>query len=68
MTTTVLIVKKARGRHIIDFNTNDLGDKQLFFVASGQVHQVVEIEKSYGYAMTFLNQFLVEKFNSTFFY
>ncbi|WP_271393061.1 AraC family transcriptional regulator [Aequorivita sinensis] len=57
---TVLIVKKARGRHIIDFNTYDLGDKQLFFVAPGQVHQVVETEKSYGYAMTFSNQFLVE--------
>ena len=57
---TVLIVNQAKGQHNIDFNTYDLSNQQVFFVAPGQVHQVVESEKSFGYAMTFSNQFLVE--------
>lgn len=57
---TVLIVKKANGLHKIDFNTYDLVNKQIFFVAPGQVHQLIETEKSLGYSMTFSNQFLVE--------
>lgn len=57
---TVLIVNTAKGIHKIDFNAYDLSNKQIFFVAPGQVHQVIENEKSFGYAMTFSNQFLVE--------
>lgn len=57
---TILIVERAEGIHKIDFNTYELNEKQVFFVAPGQVHQVVETEISYGYAMTFSNQFLVE--------
>ena len=57
---TVLIFRKASGLHKIDFNTYDLAEKQVFFVAPGQVHQVIEHEKSIGFAMTFSSQFLVE--------
>ena len=57
---TVLIINKAKGLHKIDFNTYDLSNQQIFFVAPGQVHQVIETEKSLGYSMTFSNQFLVE--------
>lgn len=57
---TILIVEKAKGIHKIDFNTYELEAHQVFFVAPGQVHQVIESEKSYGYAMTFSNQFLLE--------
>lgn len=57
---TVLIVKRAKGFHKIDFNTYNLANKQVFFVAPGQVHQVIETQKSIGFAMTFSNQFLVE--------
>jgi|SRR5690554_5177917 len=57
---TVLIVNQGKGQHNIDFNTYELSNQQVFFVAPGQVHQVVESEKSFGYAMTFSNQFLVE--------
>ena len=57
---TVLIVKKAAGQHKIDFNTYGLADQQIYFVAPGQVHQVIETEQSFGYVMTFSNQFLVE--------
>ncbi len=57
---TVLIVKNAKGQHNIDFSTYDLSSNQIFFVAPGQVHQVVETEQSSGFAMTFSSQFLVE--------
>lgn len=57
---TVLIIKKAKGQHKIDFNSYTLGSNQLFFVAPGQVHQVIESEQSSGFAMTFSNQFLVK--------
>ena len=59
---TVLIIKKAKGQHKIDFNSYELGNQQLFFVAPGQVHQVIETEKSFGLSMVFSNQFLVENF------
>lgn len=57
---TVLIINKAKGLHKIDFNSYDLGEKQIYFVAPGQVHQVIEQEKSKGFAMTFSNDFLVQ--------
>ncbi len=57
---TVLIVNRGKGLHKIDFNTYELSNKQVFFVAPGQVHQVIEKEKSIGFAMTFSNHFLVE--------
>lgn len=57
---TVLIVKKAKGLHKIDFNAYEMSSKQIFFVAPGQVHQVIEEEKSFGFAMTFSTQFLTE--------
>lgn len=57
---TVLIVNKAKGQHKIDFNSYELSNKQIYFVAPGQVHQVIEKEKSFGFAMTFSNHFLIE--------
>lgn len=57
---TVVIINKAKGEHKIDFNSYELGSQQIFFVAPGQVHQVIEKEKSVGFAMTFSNQFLIQ--------
>ena len=57
---TVLIIKQARGVHKIDFNTYELGNHQVFFVAPGQVHQVIEEEPSVGFSLVFSNAFLVE--------
>ena len=57
---TVLIINKAKGLHKIDFNTYELSNKQIFFVAPGQVHQVIEEEASIGYVMTFSTNFLIE--------
>ena len=57
---TVLLVKQAKGIHKIDFNAYDLGPQQIYFVAPGQVHQVIETEQTIGFAMTFSTQFLIE--------
>ncbi|MGI9526400.1 MAG: AraC family transcriptional regulator [Weeksellaceae bacterium] len=57
---TILIVNKAKGQHKIDFNSYQLDTHQIFFVAPGQVHQVIEDEMSYGFSLVFSNQFLVE--------
>lgn len=56
---TVLVVKNAKGEHKIDFNSYPLHDHQIYFVSPGQVHQVVEREKSEGYVLTFTTQFLL---------
>lgn len=57
---TVLLVMKARGKHLIDFEKYKLKESQVFFVNPGQVHQVIEQEKSYGYSIVFSSQFLIE--------
>ena len=57
---TVLIIKKAKGLHKIDFHNYELSEKQIYFVSPGQVHQVVEDEKSIGYVMTFSTDFLIQ--------
>ncbi len=57
---TVLIIKQAKGLHKIDFESYELKDSQIYFVSPGQIHQVIEKEKSYGYAMTFSTDFLVQ--------
>ncbi|MFT7612677.1 MAG: AraC family transcriptional activator of pobA [Parvicellaceae bacterium] len=57
---TVLIINKAKGIHKIDFNTYVLSSNQIYFVAPGQVHQLIEEEASMGYVMTFSTQFLIE--------
>jgi len=57
---TILVVENAVGKHIIDFNAYDLGEHQVFFIAPGQVHQVIENKPSKGFVVTFSNQFLIE--------
>lgn len=57
---TVLLVLRAKGRQIIDFNTFELSGNQVYFISPGQVHQIIEEDKPYGYALTFSEQFLLE--------
>ncbi len=57
---TVLVVKKAKGVHNIDFNTYDLANNQLYFIAPGQVHQLVEDKIPVGFSLVFSAQFLVQ--------
>lgn len=57
---TVLLIKKASGRHIIDFNAYPFADHQVFFVSPGQIHQVIEEKQSIGYVILFSPEFLEE--------
>lgn len=56
---TVLIVKKARGSHIIDFKTYPLDPHCVFFIAPGQVHQIIEEVRSIGFSIVFSTEFLI---------
>jgi len=56
---TILLVKQASGKHIVDFNRYPLTSNQVYFVSPGQVHQVVEEEQSFGYCIVFSSQFLI---------
>lgn len=55
---TILLIKKGQGTHLIDFNTYTLGQHQVFFIAPGQVHQLIEKAPTNGYAITFSSGFL----------
>ncbi|MEN0045981.1 MAG: helix-turn-helix transcriptional regulator [Bacteroidota bacterium] len=57
---TIVLVKSAKGKHIIDFQEFELAARQVYFVSPGQVHQIVENERSLGYALTFSPQFMLE--------
>ena len=63
---TVMIVRNASGVHKLDFNSYKLKDRQIFFVSPGQVHQVIESDKSHGFSITFSNDFLVGFFSCFF--
>lgn len=56
---TVLLSRKANGKHFVDFREYPLVGSQVFFLSPGQVHQVVEFEKSFGYVIVFSPDFLV---------
>ena len=55
---TVLLIKKANGEHTIDFNAFPMSGNEVFFVGPGQVHQIVEKEKSFGFVFMFSLEFL----------
>lgn len=56
---TMVFTIKANGEHLIDFNAYPLTNQQVYFISPGQVHQIIEKEKSIGYALVFSNDFLV---------
>ena len=56
---TVILTKKAGGRHVIDFNAYELADHQIFFISPGQVHQLAEAFPPIGYVLVFTKQFLI---------
>lgn len=55
---TILLTRFANGRHLVDFNEYALQSRSAYFVAPGQVHQVIEHEQSLGYAIVFSASFL----------
>ncbi|MHA7058155.1 AraC family transcriptional regulator [Aquimarina sp. M1] len=54
----ILLVSEAKGTHVIDINEFQLQNYQVFFLSPGQVHQIKEEQKSYGWVITFSRQFL----------
>lgn len=57
---TVLLTRKAKGQHVIDFSAYDLQPQQVFFVGPGQVHQVIEEQRSEGFSIVFSADFLAK--------
>lgn len=56
---TILLVKQAEGKHLIDFHEFTLAGRQVHFIGPGQVHQVIEEQPSLGYSMVFSMDFLM---------
>ncbi|UGU16424.1 AraC family transcriptional regulator [Sinomicrobium kalidii] len=56
----ILLVRKADGIHHIDFKEYPLSGGQVYFISPGQVHRIVEREKSHGYVITFSTRFMAE--------
>lgn len=57
---TILLLRKGKGTHNIDFSSHALDKNQLYFINPGQVHQVIEEEQSYGYTLVFSEEFLLK--------
>ncbi len=57
---TVLLVAKAEGKHIIDYQTYAFNESEVHFVSPGQVHQVAIQARPKGWAFTFSRDFLAE--------
>ena len=57
---TVVLVEAARGMHHIDFMDYALGERQVFFISPGQVHQLVATERPQGWVITFSADFLAD--------
>lgn len=57
---TILLVQKAKGKHLIDFHEFNLATQQIYFISPHQIHQIIEEEQSYGYAITFSPQFMLD--------
>ncbi|GLB51154.1 AraC family transcriptional regulator [Neptunitalea chrysea] len=57
---TVLLIKKGRGTHTIDFKEFKIHDNQIFFLSQGQVHQIKEEIATHGFSMVFSANFLIQ--------
>ncbi len=57
---TVLIIEKANGKHVIDYQTHPFQESEVHFVSPGQVHQVALTDRPKGWFFTFSKDFLVE--------
>jgi AraC family transcriptional regulator, transcriptional activator of pobA len=53
----ILVLKKGRGNHEIDFNSHKVCDGTIFFMRPGQVHQLNLKAGSSGYLMQFNKDF-----------
>ncbi len=58
---TVIFVKEAAGKHILDFEEYDLQPDSLYFIFPGQVHQLIAEREPTGWVMNFTTEFLVNQ-------
>ncbi len=54
----VIWINKGKGSHLIDFNTYDLADDQVFFLSPGQIHQITTRNRPNGWVLSFSADFL----------
>jgi len=57
---TVLLLEKAKGFHVVDYNKFAFDTFEVHFVSPGQVHQVELTERPKGSVMTFTRSFLMK--------
>lgn len=57
---TVILAQEVSGEHVIDFVSYDFQSPSVFFVAPGQVHQVVTQGVPKGYVFLFTQDFLIK--------
>lgn len=57
---TIIAVKKAIGKHIIDFKEFKINDYSIHFIYPGQVHQFISKNRPLGWVMNFSPEFLVQ--------
>lgn len=53
----MLVLKRGKGSHVIDFTTYRIGDRSIFFMRPGQVHELMLKAGSQGYLMEFKTDF-----------
>jgi len=61
----VLVLKKGKGNHEIDFNSYKVCDNSIFFLRPGQVHQLSLKAGSSGYLMQFKTDFYYQNESSS---
>jgi AraC-like DNA-binding protein len=61
----VLVLKKGKGSHEIDFNSYKVCDNSIFFLRPGQVHQLTLKAGSSGYLMQFKTDFYYQNESSS---
>lgn len=57
---TVILIKKAQGKHVIDYQTYPFASNEVHFVSPGQIHQVNTVKIPSGWVITFSREFLMQ--------
>ena len=56
---TIVWVKQGSGQHLIDFETYEIRDNQVFFLSPGKIHQVHTPTRPTGCVISFSKDFLL---------
>ncbi len=56
----ILLIKKGKGLHRIDFKQYSIEGSEVFFVSPGQIHQLIEETRPSGYIITFSKDFILQ--------